>query len=63
MAQTFRENAHLRTNQEKFNEGWDRIFGKKEKEHICLICNKEVHKEELDGICCQECIKKGEECD
>lgn len=27
MAQNFKEVAHLRTNQEKFNEGWERIFG------------------------------------
>lgn len=43
MAQSFRENAHLRTDQEKYNEGWDRIFGKKKDEGpvsppICPKC-------------------------
>lgn len=60
MAQSFRENAHLRTDQKAFNEGWDRIFGKK-KEHICLMCEKEVHEEELDGAACLECIKEENE--
>jgi hypothetical protein len=30
MAQAFKEVAHLRTNKQKFDEGYDRIFGKKE---------------------------------
>ncbi len=30
MAQTFKETAHLRVDQEKFNEGYERIYGKKD---------------------------------
>ena len=28
------EVAHIRTNKAKFDEGWDRIFGKKETEQL-----------------------------
>jgi hypothetical protein len=30
MGQFVEENAHLRTNKKAFDEGWDRVFGKKE---------------------------------
>jgi hypothetical protein len=30
MAQQFQETAHLKTNKSAFDEGWERIFGKKE---------------------------------
>lgn len=39
MAQTFKETAHLRVNQEKFNEGYERIYGKKD-------TNKDVEQNE-----------------
>lgn len=31
MAQSFKETAHNNTDKKKFDEGWDRIFGKKKK--------------------------------
>lgn len=31
MAQEFKETAHLNTDKEKYDEGYDRIFGKKDK--------------------------------
>lgn len=34
--------ARTRTNKKKFDEGWDRIFGKKEvkkREYDCVYCN------------------------
>lgn len=31
MAQEFKETAHLKTDKKKFDEGYNRIFGKKEK--------------------------------
>lgn len=34
MAQSFKETAHLRTDPEKFSEGWNRIFGKKETDEL-----------------------------
>ena len=37
------EVAHLRTNQDKFNEGWERIFGKKEE---ASQSNSQPHPEE-----------------
>lgn len=37
MGQDFPETAHLKTNQKNYNEGWERIFGKKQKEP-CLAC-------------------------
>jgi hypothetical protein len=30
MAQSFKETAHLKTDQKAYEEGWERIFGKKE---------------------------------
>lgn len=39
MAQYFRENAHLKTDQKKFNEEHERIFGKKESP-FCDKCEK-----------------------
>lgn len=32
MAQTFKETAHLKTDQKAYEEGWERIFGKKKEE-------------------------------
>lgn len=30
MAQTFKETAHLHTDRKAYEEGWERIFGKKD---------------------------------
>lgn len=43
MAQTFKETAHLRVDQEKFNEGYERIYGKKDS-------NKDTEKDEKTRI-------------
>lgn len=32
MAQSFKETAHLKTDQKAYEEGWERIFGKKKEE-------------------------------
>lgn len=61
MSQFFLENAHNRIDLKKFGEGWEHVFGKKEKEDECLMCGKECHKEELDGIACKECMDKANE--
>lgn len=69
MAQSFKETAHLRTNKKNFDEGWERVFGKKELE--CEECNikhesvkKRVHPhtvecgEEYELLMCDDCEKK-----
>lgn len=40
MAREFKEKAHLKTDQKAFEEGWDRIFGKKEdkEDPFCTNC-------------------------
>lgn len=52
MAQSFKENAHLRTDQEKFNEGWDRVFGKK-KRYACDDCGEQ---DNMNHIQCENCF-------
>lgn len=49
MAQTFKETAHLHTNVEKYNEGYERIFGKKDaqKESEQPVQNEELQVKEL----------------
>lgn len=32
MAQSFKETAHLKTDQKAYEEGWERIFGKKKED-------------------------------
>lgn len=51
MAQSFPEKAHLKTDPEKFSEGWDRIFGKKETEtlYTFLPRSKPEDEKENDG--------------
>lgn len=61
MAREFKEKAHLKTNQALYNAGWDHIFNKKDKEHYCFKCEKEADKDELDGVCCHDCVSKDEE--
>lgn len=51
------EKAHLNTDKKKFDEGWARIFGKKD-ESICEDCGETMTKL-TDEYYCPKC--KGEE--
>lgn len=54
MARSFKETAHLNTDKEKFNEGWDRIFkNKKNKElksKFKVTASIETYKKSQDVI-------------
>lgn len=54
MAQNFKETAHLKTDQEKYSEGWDRIFGKKKCEHKNTF-KLEIPRPPFIEIRCQDC--------
>lgn len=54
MAQSFKETAHLHVNKQKYDEGYDRIFGKKdsdkeesEEEKIQRILKEHFKEEEM----------------
>lgn len=48
MAQAFKETAHLKTDQKAFEEGWERIFGKKKEEAKEEEAKEEEKKEKND---------------
>jgi hypothetical protein len=41
MAQSFKETAHLNTDPDKYGEGYDRIFGKKDSKKVDASTNRE----------------------
>ena len=50
MGQFVVEKAHLNTNQEKYNEGYERIFGKRENVILADKCNEaDVTTDEKDN--------------
>jgi hypothetical protein len=42
MSNFFKEKAHLNIDQQKFADGWERVFGKKEELIRCDNCDKEI---------------------
>jgi len=67
MAREFKESAHLNTDKEKFDEGYQRIFGeqkikyKNKKERKCFKCEVITKKYKmLHGMFyyCESCLEK-----
>jgi hypothetical protein len=58
MAQNFKETAHLKTDRDKYAEGWDHVFGKKDSppvhqtddEKAAFNGMKEAHEEAMKEI-------------
>jgi hypothetical protein len=65
MGQFVKESAHLKTDQKAFEEGWERVFGKKEEE-ACSVCKGDKKVFFPDGCgkhfkSCPECCTPSDE--
>lgn len=54
MAQYLREKAHLNTNREKYNEGWERIFGPRKLHEHDAIPGETESEQQVQGLQVQE---------